>query len=459
MDVGGLLARLTPPPGDAEQVRSAAEHWRRAADHAHDLADSTLASAAALASSWQGPASDAFGSTWRTLAAHVGDGASQLRAAADALDRVARAIDDARSRYWQLMAGAGVGVTLGLLLTPVTLGASDVIADGAIAGELTVLLSGLAGALGVEASVLAGIAAAAARLVASFTVQAAAQAGTDAVTGAVLFSDHDPFGHVDVGRALRFGAIAGLAPPAAGVLSRGLAGAAPGLAASDTIGGLARVVVDGASFGLADAAVQLTASRRVDPGELAFAVLGATGGSGAGRVLLGRAGVSSRDTSAAPALDPPALPPHLASVLARSTEVPSGRSFFSRTRDPWLAKAAPLVPPEPGAAVVFAHGTVTDVVAGGTQLTPRELAAIIRADPLLAGRRVRLFACETGRLDDGFAAGLARELGVEVEAPTELAWLGPGGEMSTTSGKLVGDAWVQTVPDDGRWRTFAPPNT
>jgi uncharacterized protein YukE len=453
MDVGGLLARLAPPPGDAGQVRAAAEHWRRAAADAQDLVDTAVTSAAAFASSWHGPASGAFGSIWRALAAHVSEGASQLRATADALDGVAHAIDDARSRYWQLMAGAGVGVTVGLLLTPVTLGASDVIADGAVAGEIAVLLSTLAEALGVEASVLAGVAAAAARLVGSFTIQATAQAGTDALTGAVLFPDHDPFGHVDVGRALRFGVIGALAPPAAGVLSRGLAGAAPGLAASSATGGVARVVVDGASFGLADAAVQLTASRRVDPGELAFAVLGATAGSSLGRALLGRAQMS---VPAPPALDLPALPPRLARVLDKSTEVPSGRSFFSPTRDPWLARAAPLVPLRPGAAVVFAHGTTSDVIAGRTLLTPQELAAIIRADALLAGRRVRLFACETGRLDDGFAARLARELGVEVEAPTELAWLGPGGEMSTTSGRLVGDAWVQTVPDDGRWRTFAP---
>ena len=41
-------------------------------------------------------------------------------------------------------------------------------------------------------------------------------------------------------------------------------------------------------------------------------------------------------------------------------------------------------------------------------------------------------------------------------APTELAWLGPDGAMSTTSGRLVRDNWVQTVPHDGTWRTFAP---
>jgi collagen type III alpha len=150
------------------------------------------------------------------------------------------------------------------------------------------------------------------------------------------------------------------------------------------------------------------------------------------------------------------LPGHLARVLERSTPVPAGRSFFSPERDPWLTRAAPLVPPQPGVSVVFAHGTTTDVVAAGAVLSPRELAAIIRADPLLAGRRVRLFACDTGRLDDGFAARLARELGVEVEAPTQLAWLGPGGEMSTSSGRLMSHSWVQTVPHDGRWRTFAP---
>jgi hypothetical protein len=212
-------------------------------------------------------------------------------------------------------------------------------------------------------------------------------------------------------------------------------------------------VLDGSSFGLADTAVQLSVNGHVDPGEVAFAAVGATAGSGAARALLLR---QAEPTLAPAARVSPVLPDRLARIVDRSAVVPAGRSFFSPERDPWLARAAPLVPPRPGTMVIFAHGTRTDVVAAGGMLAPHELATIIRADPLLAGRRIRLFACETGRLDDGFAARLADELGVEVEAPTQLAWLGPGGEMSTTSGRLIDGDWVLTVPHDGRWRTFAP---
>jgi uncharacterized protein YukE len=451
MDVGGLLARFAPPPGDAGRVRAVAAYWRDAADQVQHLTDSAGISVATLASSWSGPASTGFAATWRALAAHLADGSGQLRAAAEALDRAARAIEEAKARYWQLMAGAGVGVAAGVLLTPVTLGASDVIAEGAVAGELAVLLASLADALGVEASILAGIAATAGRLLAAFTVQTGAMAATDVVTGAVLFPDHDPLGHVDVRRALQIGAVGAVAAPLGATLARGLAGAAPRLAEPGVAGAVTHVVLDGGSFGLADTAAQLAVNGHADPGEVAFATLGASVGSAAGRVLL-RSGV--RET---PLLEGgPDLPVYLARVLHRSTAVPAGRSFFSPDRDPWLARAAPLVPREPGAAVVFAHGTTTHVVASGAVLTPHELAAIIQTDPLLRGRRIRLFACETGRLDDGFAAQLARELGVEVEAPTQLAWLGPGGQMSTTSGRLVDDSWVQTVPHDGRWAHFRP---
>ncbi|MGZ4651180.1 MAG: WXG100-like domain-containing protein, partial [Kineosporiaceae bacterium] len=55
MDVGGVLERFAPPPGDAAQVRAAAEQWRRAADQLQGAADAASRRAASLVGSWSGP--------------------------------------------------------------------------------------------------------------------------------------------------------------------------------------------------------------------------------------------------------------------------------------------------------------------------------------------------------------------------------------------------------------------
>ncbi len=229
-------------------------------------------------------------------------------------------------------------------------------------------------------------------------------------------------------------------------------------------GRMGSVLLDAASFGASAALVERAFDGSVDPGEVAFAAVGAGVGSLAGRALR-RSGTGTGAGAVHPGPVPPiapaavgeTLPPHLRAVFEASTPVPSGRSFFSARDDTWLARLVPRVPAQPGRAVVFLHGNRLSVRAAGRSLSPEELAAVVRADPALAGKPVTLFACETGRLDDGFAARLARELGVEVVAPTELAWLAPDGTMYTTSGRLLDDGWLQTVPHDGHWRRFPPP--
>jgi WXG100 family type VII secretion target len=460
MDAGGLLERFAPPPGDAGQVRAAAGAWRSAADRVQALTDASQAQVWALGTGWEGQARDAFGASWQGLVAALAGGCDELRAAAAALERAADAIEEARARYWQVLAGAGLAVAVGLVLTPVTAGLSDVVADGVAAGELGVVLASLAEVLGVEASVLAGVAGAAARLAATFAVQVTAAVAGDAVAGAVVRPDHNPV-HLDLRTDAETALAGALAGPWHVVLGGAGARLVPGLVgAGASIGaGTARLVLDGAAFGLGDATAQVALDRRVDPGIVAVASLGAIAGAGAGRALARSAGGHGAGSGVPPLPSPAALDARLRAILARSTAVPAGRSFFDADHDPWLARSVSLVPPEDGAAVVFLHGSPTAVIAAGRQLGPQELAALVRADPRLAGRPVRLFACETGRLDDGFAHQLARELGMRVHAPTELAWLGPSGEISTTSGRLVGDAWVLTVPHDGRWRTFRPDGT
>src|SRR4051812_26705663 len=158
MDVGGLLARFAPPPGDAAGVRAAAEAWHRAAGELQGLADRGGIAVAGVSGQWRGPARQAFDRQWHAFSGGLGEGAAALREGAQALDRTAEAIESAHARYLQLMAASAATVAVGLLLTPLTLGASDVVADGAVAGEVALLLAALAETLGVEAATLAAVA-------------------------------------------------------------------------------------------------------------------------------------------------------------------------------------------------------------------------------------------------------------------------------------------------------------
>ncbi len=477
MDVAGLMSRFAPPPGDAAQVRAAAEQWRVAAGALEALADATGSRVAALGGRWSGPARQAFDGHWRAFAQGLGDGAGELRAAAQVLDRVAAAVDEARARYAQVMAASAATVAAGLLLTPLTLGASDAVAGGVVAGEVGLLLATLAEALGVEAATLAGLTITAARVATAFTAQTGVALGADMASGALLYADHDPFGHLDVAADLELGLIGAAAVPLGALTAAGAARVLPGSALRGAGGRLTSAALDGASFGAADALVRRALDGSVDPAEAVFAALGAGAGSLAVRSLvrprgeptggIPRAGggplpegvASPTGTSQAAGSAGPAehLPQHLREVFAASTAVPAGRSFFVPKDDPWFARMVQRVPTQPGRAVVFVHGNALGVRSAGLSLSPEELAELVRVDPRLSGRPLTLFACETGRLDDGFAARLARELGVEVVAPTELAWLGPGGDMYTTTGRLVRDGWLQTVPHDGTWRRFRPP--
>ena len=307
---------------------------------------------------------------------------------------------------------------------------------------------------------MAAVAALAARMLTAFTVQTGVVVGTDVAAAALVHGDHDPFGHLELAADVEGGLVGAVAMPL-GVLAGAGARVLPEAVAAGRMGS---VLLDAASFGASAALVERAFDGSVDPGEVAFAAVGAGVGSLAGRALR-RTGTGTGAGAVHPGPVPPiapaavgeTLPPHLRAVFEASTPVPSGRSFFSARDDTWLARLVPRVPAQPGRAVVFLHGNRLSVRAAGRSLSPEELAAVVRADPALAGKPVTLFACETGRLDDGFAARLARELGVEVVAPTELAWLAPDGTMYTTSGRLLDDGWLQTVPHDGHWRRFPPP--
>ena len=92
----------------------------------------------------------------------------------------------------------------------------------------------------------------------------------------------------------------------------------------------------------------------------------------------------------------------------------SGKSVLEF--DPRIQSFANNVKPEPGFYDVIAHGTKRSV--GGHNA--KQLARIIRADPMYKGQNVRLLSCNAGAAKNGVAQKLANTLDVKVLAPTDV---------------------------------------
>ncbi|MGH3830137.1 MAG: hypothetical protein ACRDRS_06725 [Pseudonocardiaceae bacterium] len=150
------------------------------------------------------------------------------------------------------------------------------------------------------------------------------------------------------------------------------------------------------------------------------------------------------------------LDDRLRNYLDQSQVTPAGRGFYD-PHDTEMRQAAQDVPPAPGQYTVDMHGNPARVCIGGESLSPDDLGSILEHDPNWNGQPVRLFACETGRGDDGFGQLLADRLNVDVTAPTELAWSEPDGTIYVTSKDvdIFGNP-TPTTPHDGNWRTFHP---
>ena len=82
---------------------------------------------------------------------------------------------------------------------------------------------------------------------------------------------------------------------------------------------------------------------------------------------------------------------------------------------------------------VIAHGGTTymNIESAGItyQLSSREAAKLIRKAPgFRKSKSVRLFSCNTGVLNNGFAQNLANALGKPVYAPNNFVWAYPSGK-------------------------------
>ena len=104
------------------------------------------------------------------------------------------------------------------------------------------------------------------------------------------------------------------------------------------------------------------------------------------------------------------------------------------------------VPNKKGFFDFAAHGSANTIEYGSRDkvLSAREVANIIKHDKAYNGEKVRLLSCSTGSTENGFAQQLANALGTEVEAPTDVLFVYPGGRM------MIG------FDGSGEMKTFKP---
>lgn len=150
-------------------------------------------------------------------------------------------------------------------------------------------------------------------------------------------------------------------------------------------------------------------------------------------------------------------PPDAASVFADSMqETPVGASFLPEKDQP----AAFDVPAYDGEYVLDVHGSPESVGVNGADMNASEFAAVVKDNTSWNGTDpIRLFSCDTGATENGFAQQLADEVGVDVTAPTAPVW-----SMSDGSEPVVSAAEFDPVtglsypvdPPTGEWKTFKP---
>ncbi|MBS2536151.1 hypothetical protein KGQ20_25640 [Catenulispora sp. NF23] len=116
---------------------------------------------------------------------------------------------------------------------------------------------------------------------------------------------------------------------------------------------------------------------------------------------------------------------------------------------------------------VALHGSPGVVHVGNFNLSVKELAALISADKHWSQNRrpIRLSSCYTGMHDQGFAHELAKELGVDVVAPDDIAWSNIRGEVRVSEKMYeyddngVPQPPRRKDPDTGALRRFSPDGT
>ncbi|MCX4093051.1 toxin glutamine deamidase domain-containing protein [Nocardia sp. alder85J] len=153
--------------------------------------------------------------------------------------------------------------------------------------------------------------------------------------------------------------------------------------------------------------------------------------------------------------------PHRPSVHeAGATHGERTAAGISHHDDPGLRNHARLVPHDSYHYTADVHLTPDGhAVIGGHEYTAADYADLLRNEPAWNHRDpIRLIGCDGAT--NGFAADLARHLGVDVTAPTHSAWTDNHGRVYTSTPEA--DAYGNRrprIPPDGHWETFHPDGT
>jgi hypothetical protein len=144
-------AGLWWPAADPGNLREAAAIWRSLAAELESVSGAASAVIGGVAAQNQGQSIDAleayWGRRWAGGSGALPAVAEGARALADGLERYAGAVEQARARIQELIAAAATAVIIGVALTVLTVGISDV-AAGLVAGSLVAA----AAAVGIELS-------------------------------------------------------------------------------------------------------------------------------------------------------------------------------------------------------------------------------------------------------------------------------------------------------------------
>ncbi|HEX6471953.1 MAG TPA: hypothetical protein VF069_22860 [Streptosporangiaceae bacterium] len=166
----------------------------------------------------------------------------------------------------------------------------------------------------------------------------------------------------------------------------------------------------------------------------------------------------------------PGPPPGPGPAYGMGEPTPAGRSLYGPD-EAGMRELARRVRPDPGRYVVDGHGTRTGMRLGDRDLSARDVAGIIRADPAWAGRDVVLLTWNATPGDGAaIAVALARELGVPVVAPVLPVWTDNRGRVlfaaaagaaepghGVAAGRGDVPSWHGPTWPPGRgWRTLHP---
>ncbi|WP_067860989.1 WXG100-like domain-containing protein [Nocardia shimofusensis] len=127
--------------------------------------------------------------------------------------------------------------------------------------------------------------------------------------------------------------------------------------------------------------------------------------------------------------------------------------------DPTMGDLPHRVPPDPNHYTADTHITPDGhAQIGNHTLTPQQYADLLRRSGWDGVTPIRLIGCDAST--NGFAQQLARELGVDVLAPTHAAWTDTNGNIYSSTPITNPDGTRSPrIPPDGQWQTHHPNGT